>query len=362
MKRKTRRKLLIISFAALMFLALWSLVAGLLGLPVGRSLAGAFLVGFGYGLYEEFYVQGRAGAWLRRRSALFEIFLNIAVLVVLLLVVMNFNRLLQMYVLNAVWPTGMEEAQSHRAYQRLPIVLPVLIGFSALLVALLRVINFVGGRNLLYLMIGRYRRPVLERRMFLFLDMKDSTSLAEDLGPLTTRDLIGKLFFDVSRPIYDHGGEIYRFTGDGLVVTWRIGETETLDFLIETIDAVVASVSAETDHYRGRYGHVPGFRIGVHCGDVVVCEEGDMKRAIGYYGDTIHIAARLEQEAKSRGCDCLVSAAVAARVVRHAHRLRRLERAAVRGIREPVEVFELRFDTVPENVQERPTDSAGRAP
>ncbi len=43
------------------------------------------------------------------------------------------------------------------------------------------------------------------------------------------------------------------------------------------------------------------------CGNIVVSEEGDTRRAIGFYGDTIHNAARMEQEAKELGTDLVVS-------------------------------------------------------
>ena len=332
MKRKTRRKLLIVAVATSMFMALWSLVAAVLDLPVARSLIGAFLIGFGYGLYEEFYVQGRPGAWLRRRSAIFEIAFNTVVLVVLLLVVMNLNHLL-----------NLQYDRIQEAYRRLPFVLPVIVVFSAAMVTLLRVIGFVGGHNLLHLILGTYRRPVMERRLFLFLDMKNSTLLADRLGPLTTRELIGKFFYDASQPVYDHGGEIHRFTGDGMVVTWKASGLENFDCAIETLDGIVESVRREAAHYESVYSHVPGFRAGLHCGDIVVCEEGDMKRAIGYYGDTIHIAARLEGEAKTRGHDCIVSGAVANHIVRYSDRLRALGRVEIRGISGILEIYALSF-------------------
>lgn len=315
-----------------MFLALWSLVAAVLDLAVARSLVGVFFIGFGYGIYEEFYVQGRPGAWLRRRSAVFEIAFNTLVLVILLLVAMNLNHLLHM-----------RYDRIQEAYRRLPVVLPVMTVFSAAMVTLLRVIGFVGGHNLLHLMLGTYRRPVLERRLFLFLDMKDSTVLAERLGPLTTRELIGKFFYDASQPVYDHGGEIHRFTGDGMVVTWKISDLENLDYAIETLDDIVESVRREAAYFERVYGHVPGFRAGLHCGDIVVCEEGDMKRAIGYYGETIHMAARLEGEARTRGCDCILSGAVANRIARFADRLQPLGPAELRGISGVQEIYALSF-------------------
>ncbi len=332
MKRKTRRKLIIVTVATLMFVALWALVAHILGIDVGRTLVGAFVIGFGYGVFEEFYLQGRRGSWLRRMNALIEIVLSVAVLVLLLLVVMNLNHLV-----------NMRYDRIGEAYRRLPVVLPVFIVFATVMVTMLRVISYIGGHNLVNLMLGKYRRPVLEHRVFMFLDMKESTELAENLGPLRTRELIGKLFYDISEPVTNYAGEIYRFTGDGVVVTWRVDPDDSLDFLVATVDDTVAAVQREAAYYDDLYGHVPEFRIGIHCGEIVVCEEGDMKRAIGYYGETIHIAARLEQEAKLRRVDCLLSREVVQRLGHYQDRLVDLGQVRLKGIREPVGIYQLSF-------------------
>ena len=330
MKIKTRRKLVRVLLAALIFVSLWSMVAIILGLPLQRSLPGAFLIGFVYGMYEEFYVQSRYSFWIRRYSAIFEMLFNVAVVVVLMLLMVNLNHL-----------TQARYDQIGVAYARLPVVLPLMIVFATLMVTLLRVIGYIGGNNLFYLITGRYRRPVIENRVFMFLDMKDSTSLVTRLGALKTRELIGKLFYDISQPITDHGGDIYRYTGDGLVATWAYHDDQNLGFLVDVVDDVIQAVTDQSEHYLSHFDHQPQFRVGMHCGGIVVSEEGDLKRAIGYYGETIHIAARLEQEAKSSNRDVLLSAKLAAQMPDHRQRLKLIGCTGLQGIREPVEIYEL---------------------
>ncbi len=314
----------------LIFVGLWSMLALILDLPLHRSLLSAFIIGFGYGLYEEFYVQSRHSLWLRRYSTLLEMLFNISVVVLMLLVMMHLNHLVNFRL-----------DRLGKAYDRLPVILPVLIVFSTFMVTLLRVISFIGGRNLFFLMTGKYRKPVIENKVFMFLDMKDSTQLVEQLGPIKTRELIGKLFYDISRPIANHDGEIYRFTGDGLVATWSLDDFDDLGFLLDMIDDIFNSISNESEHYQSNYSHQPEFRIGMHCGKIVVSEEGNIKRAIGYYGEAIHIAARLEQQAKKLGKDFLLSASVVSRIKQGHHRLNSLGPFQLKGIHESIEIFEL---------------------
>ena len=52
---------------------------------------------------------------------------------------------------------------------------------------------------------------------------------------------------------------------------------------------------------------VPEFRAALHCGEIVAGEIGDLRREIAYVGDTLNVAARLLDAAKTLGRDVLVS-------------------------------------------------------
>ena len=220
--------------------------------------------------------------------------------------------------------------------------LPVMIAISVTAIMTLRIVGYLGARNLIQMMIGKYHRPVLEQRIFLFLDIKGSTALVERLGPIETRALIGKLFFDISGPVTDHGGEIYRYTGDGIVAVWVWQQGIANNRIVRAIDAIGNAVDHEAEYYQSKFGQVPEYRIGVHGGTIVTSEEGDTKRAIGFYGDTIHIAARLEQKAKELGIDCVLSGNIAEHQVGLGDRLRLIGDEPVRGISAPIKIYELR--------------------
>ena len=163
-------------------------------------------------------------------------------------------------------------------------------------------------------------------------DVADSTALVERLGPIETRALIGKFFFNISGQVTDHGGEIYRFTGDGVIAVWVWKQGIANNRIVRTIDAIGNAVCHEADYYQSKFGHVPEYSIGVHGGPIVTSEEGD----------TIHIAARLEQKAKELGVDCVLSGNIAEHQVGLGDRLRLIGDEPVRGISEPIKVYELR--------------------
>jgi class 3 adenylate cyclase len=60
--------------------------------------------------------------------------------------------------------------------------------------------------------------------------------------------------------------------------------------------------------YRREFGLVPSFRGGLHAGSVAISECGDSHRQVAYFGDTMNVAARLQEHCKEAGRSLLVSA------------------------------------------------------
>jgi adenylate cyclase len=184
---------------------------------------------------------------------------------------------------------------------------------------------------------------VVEQKVLLFVDINNSTGLAERLGALKIKSLVGKFLFDISKPITDYGGEIYLYKGDGLIAIWDWQEAVRNDKILEAIDAVFAAVSRERGRYLTQFGVVPTFRIGVHGGDVVVSEQGDTKRSIGIYGSTINIASRMEEAAKVHGVLCAISGDIAQELSDSKQRLHSIGSEKIRGISAELPIFQYRI-------------------
>ncbi|HEV2300759.1 MAG TPA: adenylate/guanylate cyclase domain-containing protein [Stellaceae bacterium] len=103
-----------------------------------------------------------------------------------------------------------------------------------------------------------------------------------------------------------------------------------------------AAIERERAAYLEEFGLVPVFRIGVHGGEVVVSEQGDTKRAIGIYGNTINIAARMEDAAKAHEVACVISGGVAEALPGDAARLVPIGREIVRGTSIGIPIYEYR--------------------
>jgi len=182
----------------------------------------------------------------------------------------------------------------------------ILSSFLINLAAQLRLV--LGPAMLVALLIGRYRKPVVEERAFLFLDLANSTAIAETLGPLQFTAFKNDFFGDVAGPVLDTGGRIVQYVGDEVMVTWPMRRAMRSAAPIRFFFLVERTVGAHAARYRRRYGLVPQFKAGTHGGEVVTAQVGDLRRAIVHSGDVVNTTARIEAECRPRERRLLISA------------------------------------------------------
>jgi adenylate cyclase len=167
------------------------------------------------------------------------------------------------------------------------------------------VVLVVGTRNFARLLVGRYRKPRELRATFMFVDVRHSTRLAEQLGHERYSALLRDFFAAVSPPIHDAKGEVYQYIGDEVVIVWpgRHGA----DSWISCFAGMRRAMGAGQREFEANYGVVPEFKAGVHTGDVVVTEVGTLQRAHVYHGDVLNTAARIQAQCNEVGFDLLAS-------------------------------------------------------
>jgi class 3 adenylate cyclase len=301
------------------------------GRPPIFATLNAIFVGTGVGLFEEFYVQGLRGRRIRNIHPLHAILIYTTVVAIMFLIAIHITHFL-------LWPFYKLPVP----YAMLPLVLPLVILFAVVGIVVMRTAHFIGIETLFHLTVGTYHRPVLQEKVLVFLDINNSTALAEELGAVRTKSLVGKFLFDISKPITDHGGDIYLYKGDGLIALWDWREAVRGNRILRTIDAIFATIRRERREYLEQFSVVPSFRIGVHGGEVVVSEQGDTKRAIGVYGTTINIAARMEEAAKTYNVACAISGDVAENLRGEEGRLIAIGHEKIRGSAVEIPIYEYR--------------------
>lgn len=167
--------------------------------------------------------------------------------------------------------------------------------------------SLLGFGTLKNLLTGRYVQPRREQRAFVLIDMKDSTGLAERLGPIRFHELLNAFFRDVADAALECSAEIHKYVGDEAILTWSRDDAIAGGDCVACPFVARDRIAANSEQYRTQFGAVPEFRAALHWGEIVAGEIGDVRREIAYVGDTLNVAARLLETAKSLGREVLVS-------------------------------------------------------
>lgn len=154
---------------------------------------------------------------------------------------------------------------------------------------------------------GRYHKPQQELRIFMFLDMRSSTSIAEDLGHVRYFQLLNELFTDITDPIIYSRGEIYQYVGDEISVSWPLRRGLSKQRCVRCFLDIRTKLLGRESHYRSRYGIAPAFKAGFHYGEVTTGEVGLVKKERIYSGDVVNTAARIQNMCNELGVDNLIS-------------------------------------------------------
>jgi adenylate cyclase len=139
---------------------------------------------------------------------------------------------------------------------------------------------------------GKYNVPKKEFRVFMFADLKSSTSVAETIGDIKYHLLLQDFFADVTNAIINNRGSIYKYVGDQVIVTWNNAGSQCVECFFE----MRKSIHDKKEIYLKKYGLVPEFKAGLHAGNVVVGEIGIIKRDITYSGDVLNTTSRIQDK------------------------------------------------------------------
>jgi adenylate cyclase len=183
--------------------------------------------------------------------------------------------------------------------------------FAALLFNFVGQVNrLLGRRVLVRLILGRYHRPREETRVFLLIDLRGSTQIAERLGNLRYHTFLSRFISDVTASAMRYRGEVHRYVGDEVIFTWTAEEGLRNARCVRAVFAISDTLERARTGYEADFGVVPSFWAGLHLGSVVTGEIGTIKHEIAFLGDTLNTAARIEQASKELRRQFLASAEV----------------------------------------------------
>lgn len=203
--------------------------------------------------------------------------------------------------------------------------------------------TYVGHQTGERIMAGKIRRGYVEaiRAAIWLSDMRGFTALSERAPPQTVIDVLNRYFGCQVPPILEHGGEVMKFMGDGLLAIFPIANDADAD-------EVCRKTLACARDFRKRIAELPApgegetairFGLALHIGEVMYGNIGGGNRLdFTCIGPAVNLAARLEKVASKLG-ETVVASADFAR--RRPDDFCRLGEHAVAGFAAPQTVFGL---------------------
>lgn len=156
------------------------------------------------------------------------------------------------------------------------------------------------------IMAGKYLQPQEEERIILFVDLRNSTPIAEKLGHKEYFEFIRDFIFCITAGIMEHDGRIYQYVGDEIVAWWpstRANARNAINSLITS--RKILNKNAEV--FKRAYDILPEYKAGMHTGNVTVGQVGISKKELVMSGDTINTASRIRSACNDLNQKFLVS-------------------------------------------------------
>lgn len=185
----------------------------------------------------------------------------------------------------------------------------------------------------------------------LLTDLRNSTPLAEKLGPGGMFKLLNQVFEVETNAVMGQDGSLEHFLGDQFLTYWGApqpqpdGANQALRAAMELITGMENVKAAQNPEVKALFG----YGVALHRGSVLFGNKGSAKRLdFGLVGDTINEAARIEALTKYYGVTLLVSREIFHLLTNPGlHRL--LDRVIVKGKSTPVELLEIQNPRTPAN-------------
>jgi adenylate cyclase len=192
---------------------------------------------------------------------------------------------------------------------------------------------------------GEYHQPKIEDRIFIFLDINESTSIAEELGHEKYFRMLRDFFNDITIPILANDGQIYQYVGDEILVCW-LNTPENKIRSLKFIRNTYYLMERSRKKYLRKYNRQPRFKAGIHAGEVTAGFIGVIKKELIYSGDTLNTTARIRSECNELNESYILSGDF----MKDFHQpfgyvISEIGNMELRGRTEPVKLFSLKFES-----------------
>ena len=183
------------------------------------------------------------------------------------------------------------------------------------------------------------------RAVIWYADIRGFTTVSDSApGPVVV-ELLNEVFEILTASLRVHGGQVLKFIGDGMLAIFSFEEHDRAETCRHALDAAIEAMRNIDEMNKARAAAgvpVASVDLALHLGEVLYGNVGATDRLdFTVIGPAVNEVARIEALCEPLDRPVLVSAEFVAGIMGADNRLESLGRHALRGIREPKEIFAL---------------------
>jgi len=156
-------------------------------------------------------------------------------------------------------------------------------------------------------LLGKSQEPLEEDLVFMMIDLKNSTELAEELGHVKYSSFMKDYYKLLSNCCEENQGEIYQIAGDGAFLTWHTSACKNRARPVDCFYDFSICLERIAPKFIRKYGKAPKFKAAAHCGPVITTEVGNFGSELAYHGDVLNTTSRIQTLCGKLGQEFLIS-------------------------------------------------------
>jgi len=165
----------------------------------------------------------------------------------------------------------------------------------------------VGQGNFFNFILGRYVKPVIQERIFMFIKINTPELKIHLISDTLYFTLLNDIVYDITEEIIIHHGEIYEYVDDTIVISWFPARGIKNANCIRAYFNAQIKLKEEKSKYFEKYGFSPKISAALHIGDAIRGELGDVKSVIVFSGEVMNITSRILDQCSHLSSSILVS-------------------------------------------------------
>ncbi len=156
----------------------------------------------------------------------------------------------------------------------------------------------IGNEKFIPFILGKYKVPKEENRIFIFIDLISSTKYAEQLGHKKYSLFLQDCFKFLGTLEVKYHAMHYQFIGDEVVLTWSGKKKRNYLFAVQFYYEYVSMLQKNSEYFLKKYNVEPKFTAAINSGEIMVAEVGTVKSEIAFHGEVLNTASRIQKQCK----------------------------------------------------------------